>query len=135
MGILLHRAHRRLDAIASELVASSGLTARQFQVLVGVVFQGPCSQHLIGDKLGIDGATLTGVVNRLEQRGLLKRLQHPTDRRARHLAATSAGQRLVLEEQADFPARADAQLLRQLTEDEREDLRRLLGKIAFHTAD
>lgn len=42
---------------------------------------------------GIQPSTLTGVLDRLETRGLIRRSRHPTDRRSFLLVLTPAGQR------------------------------------------
>src|ERR1700674_3682680 len=42
---------------------------------------------------GIQPSTLTGVLDRLETRGLIRRSRHPTDRRSVLLVLTPAGQR------------------------------------------
>jgi len=46
------------------------------------------------DKLHCDPSNVTGIVDRLEARGLIERQHLTTDRRVKHLALTPAGRRL-----------------------------------------
>ena len=46
------------------------------------------------DKLHCDPSNVTGIVDRLESRGLIERQHLTTDRRVKHLALTPAGRRL-----------------------------------------
>ena len=45
-------------------------------------------------KLGCDASNITGIVDRLEARGLLRRRTDPADRRIKHLTLTPEGVRL-----------------------------------------
>jgi DNA-binding MarR family transcriptional regulator len=64
--------------------------------LVLLVCAGPSrtSRELAGE-LGVGAATMTGLVDRLAERGLLVRVPVPEDRRVRHIEATVAGQELA----------------------------------------
>ncbi|WP_297754521.1 MarR family transcriptional regulator [Hydrogenophaga sp.] len=82
----------------------------------------------IAQLLSFDRPTLTGVLDRLEQKKLLTREPHEVDRRARALYVTSAGERLLEEvAEAAWDIRNDA--LSKLAPEERKVLIRLLLKL------
>jgi len=75
-------------------------------------------------KLHCDPSNVTGIVDRLEARGLIERRSVPTDRRVKQLALTPAGRRLRQRAEAilstapgvsDLPAGDQAALLALLT--------------------
>jgi DNA-binding MarR family transcriptional regulator len=75
-------------------------------------------------KLHCDPSNVTGIVDRLEARGLIERRPVPTDRRVKQLALTPAGRRLRQRAEAilstapgvsDLPAGDQAALLALLT--------------------
>jgi MarR family transcriptional regulator, organic hydroperoxide resistance regulator len=90
----------------------------------------PMPMNVLAEHMGTDASYLTGIADRLEQRGLVERQPHPTDRRIKHLALTTDGRRLRQELRqllwSDVPA------LERLTPDEREQLRRLLSRALGH---
>jgi MarR family transcriptional regulator, organic hydroperoxide resistance regulator len=50
--------------------------------------------HQLAAELGCDNSNVTGLVDRLEARGLVARRESPTDRRVRHIVLTAAGRKL-----------------------------------------
>jgi DNA-binding MarR family transcriptional regulator len=86
----------------------------------------PMPMNVLAERMGTDASYLTGIADRLEQRGLVERRPHPTDRRIKHLALTGDGRRLRQELRrllwSDVPA------LERLTPEERQQLRRLLAR-------
>ena len=55
----------------------------------------PISLAALAQDLGIDAPAATVLVNSLEERGLVKRESHPTDRRAKQVSLTAAGRRVL----------------------------------------
>ena len=54
----------------------------------------PMSMSALADRLGIDASYVTTIADQLEERGLIERQPHPTDRRIKSLALTAEGRRL-----------------------------------------
>jgi len=81
----------------------------------------------LADDMGIDAPASTVLINGLEARGLVKRAQHATDRRAKQVSLTAAGRRMlnVVEKITDEPPDA----LACLPTDELARLRRTLEKL------
>jgi DNA-binding MarR family transcriptional regulator len=84
----------------------------------------PCPMRDLADAMGYDASHITGIVDRLERRGLVERRTDPTDRRVKLLVVTDAGRAL----QAEIEARVFDQLpvLERLSVAQRHDLRDLL---------
>lgn len=100
---------RLLDRLGAHLSAVAGrhaLTAIQAKVIWTLDL--PCPMRAIADRLHCDASNVTGIVDRLESRGLVERRADPADRRVKHVARTPAGDRVVgdlrAEVFADVPA-------------------------------
>ena len=59
-----------------------GLTVSQSYSLRSLYFQGPRSMSALAAELGVRLSTMTGVIDQLEQKGLVERVDHPEDRRS-----------------------------------------------------
>jgi MarR family 2-MHQ and catechol resistance regulon transcriptional repressor len=84
--------------------------------------------HDLGELLLVSRANITGLMDHLEDKGYVKRLVDPQDRRARHARITQKGEAL-LDEFMPVHYRNLKGLLRGLSEDERETLVGLLKKV------
>lgn len=82
----------RLDA-----VVATQLSIQQLKVLMLAVHRAPVTAHEVSEALGVSAATVSGIVGRLVDRGLLVQEPDPADRRSRHLTATLAGAEALAE--------------------------------------
>jgi len=57
--------------------------------------RGPLTLAELAQEMGADAPATTVLVDALEERGLVKRAPHPTDRRAKQVSLTAAGRRMV----------------------------------------
>lgn len=87
------------------------------------------SQAQVGERVGMDKATLAQLVPRLEARGLLLRAVAPEDRRRRVLQLTDAGEELVRRVAPRVEA-LDEETMAALGMGERRELESLLGRLA-----
>lgn len=71
-----------------------GLTVSQSYVLRRLYFQGPLTMGELAASLDVRLSTMTGVVDQLEERGLVERVDHPADRRSLHVRVTPKGRKL-----------------------------------------
>jgi DNA-binding MarR family transcriptional regulator len=85
----------------------------------------------LSERLLIRPPSVTGVVDRLERAGLVSRQGSPTDMRAKHVALTERGRRLVEEVLAVHEAQIDA-VMAGLTLPQQAELHRLLGRFEEH---
>jgi len=87
----LHRASRQ---IALHLEARmDGRPATDGHLLSYLRGYAPCAVGELTRVFGIKGATLTGMLDRLEKEGLLERRAHPGDRRSLLVHLSAAGRR------------------------------------------
>jgi DNA-binding MarR family transcriptional regulator len=95
VGHLMRRAHQRHAEIFKRGLGDCDLTPTQFAALVKLRELGRVTQNLLGRHAAMDPATIQGVVQRLQRRGLVQRRPDPADRRVSLLALTQAGRELV----------------------------------------
>ncbi len=114
----------RLTALAGEL----GLAPAQLNALRRLEPGRPVSMRELAAALGCDSSNVTGIVDRLEQQGLVERRTCAHDRRVKLLEVTAAGVdlRRRLLEAADRPP---AQIASLSAEDQR-DLLAILRRAA-----
>jgi DNA-binding MarR family transcriptional regulator len=84
----------RLEAHFTELAAQYGLSAIQAKVLLTLQPDGAMTMRTLAGQLQYDASNLTGVVDRLEEVGAVRRQPHPSDRRAKGVMLTDEGQRV-----------------------------------------
>jgi DNA-binding MarR family transcriptional regulator len=73
----------------------SGLTITQLRSLFLIVNKGSTNFRKLAGALGVTPSNVTGIVDRLEEQGLVSRTQNPEDRREMTLQATDKGKALV----------------------------------------
>ena len=108
------------------------LTVTQFSALTSLELAGALSPRELAEAERVQPPTLTKIVAKLEDRGLVQRAPHPTDGRQVILSATEAGRAVVAEKQRKNDEWL-AKRLTTLTAEERETLRRaaeILGEIS-----
>jgi DNA-binding MarR family transcriptional regulator len=84
----------RLEAHFTELAGHYKLSAVQAKVLLTLQPDGALTMRAIAGRLQYDASNLTGVVDRLEEMGAVRRQPHPSDRRAKGVVLTAEGQRI-----------------------------------------
>ena len=94
VGFQLRRASQRHGVIfAAHMLAD--LTPTQWAALVKLAERETVSQNLLGRETAMDAATIKGVVDRLQRRGLVETRPDPDDGRRMLIAITPEGKRLV----------------------------------------
>src|SRR5262245_10789793 len=81
--------HRQVDAHFAE----HGVTADQFVLLSALAEGEGVTQQELVRRISSDPNTVRAMLLLLEERGLVARLRHPTDGRARSVALTAKGRR------------------------------------------
>ncbi|MEU9543492.1 MULTISPECIES: MarR family winged helix-turn-helix transcriptional regulator [Streptomyces] len=121
---LSHRVRRVVD----DRMADGGLSLARTKLLQVLAEQGPTRQSSLALQLGFAARTVTEAVDGLERDGLVERSPDPTDRRAKLVNITDAGNTAFI-----AASRAGGQVLRDifgvLAGDERETLAGLLELI------
>jgi DNA-binding MarR family transcriptional regulator len=84
----------RLQAHFIDLAAEHELSAVQAKVLLQLQPEGAITMRTLAAQLQYDASNLTGVVDRLESLGMVRRHSHPHDRRSKGVALTADGLRV-----------------------------------------
>lgn len=93
--VALRRIMRAVDLHSRQLVQEHGITGPQALVLRRLSAQGPIPVGGLARAVNLSQGTVTGILDRLERRGLASRVRSETDRRQVLAMATDSGQRVV----------------------------------------
>ena len=88
---LLRRMVSRIYVDSKRMMKRFGLTGPQTLVLHALLHSGPISSATLARAIFVTPSNLTGIIDRLEQKGLLTRTRQATDRRVQLLNLTEAG--------------------------------------------
>lgn len=97
----LARCYQAFESYSSRHVRSLGLTPSQFDIVATLGNTAGMTFKDLGEKTLITKGTLTGVVDRLEAKKIVRRLPSPTDGRCQIVQLTAKGERVFTEV---FPA-------------------------------
>ena len=92
---VLARAYRSMAEVLEASVAEEGMCLSDFAVLEVLLHKGSLPISTIGEKVLLTNASMTSAVDRLEDRGLVVRVNSEEDRRVRLVALTTCGRRLI----------------------------------------
>lgn len=126
-GFLLRVALRTHTSIFVEKMIEE-LTPPQFSTLAKLREVGSCSQNHLGRLIHYDSATITGVINRLKARGLIKSSKDPLDPRRRQIELTDKGRRTA-EAAIETIGEISGETFAPLTREEFRTLTDILKKI------
>jgi DNA-binding MarR family transcriptional regulator len=126
-GQLFFRLWRASHTRIAAALESIGLTPALFGLLNIIGAREGAMQQELGSAMGVDPSTMVSLIDELESAGLAKRRPHPTDRRARAVALTPKGRR-VLERGRKMAMQVEDEVLRGLAAAERRELLTLLRR-------
>ena len=106
--------------------AAFDLSVAQAKALRHVAAAGPVPMRDLACRLRCDASNVTGIIDRLERRGLVERRASPADRRIKSLVATRKGDEVA--RALWIEVRARALTLMHLSDDERAMLVSLLRR-------
>jgi MarR family 2-MHQ and catechol resistance regulon transcriptional repressor len=129
--LVLGRAAKAIEAVDRASIADNGLNFSDFSILEALLHKGPLPINTIGEKVLLTSGSMTAAANRLERKGLIRRIQDPSDGRCFYLHLTKPGRQLIMEAFATH-ARNLEKIVEVLSDAERNDLVRLLKKIGLH---
>jgi DNA-binding MarR family transcriptional regulator len=126
-GHLIRRAHQISGAVFSAHLAGFDLTSVQYAAMDAIASQPGIDATRLSELIAFDKATLGGVLDRLEAKGLIARQPSSQDRRVKSVTLTGAGERL-LESVGPRVVAAQAEMLQPLSQAEQGQFIALLKK-------
>jgi DNA-binding MarR family transcriptional regulator len=118
-----------VNAVYAQSGREHGLTPQQGQLLCVLMAQ-PFGMSELSAMLGLAKSSLTGLVDRTERNGLVRREPDPHDTRAVRVALTERGGRVAEEFYEEACQRID-ELPAALSDAERDTLAELLGRVVL----
>ena len=130
-SFLLSQIGHHAAARFAERLAPLGLQNRHFGLLSHLSAGDGQTQPQLADAMGLHRHVMVGLVDDLEERGLVQRRHNPGDRRAHALHLTPAARDLLVQAQHAADEH-DAELLAGLDSSDQARLTTLLQRIANH---
>jgi MarR family transcriptional regulator, 2-MHQ and catechol-resistance regulon repressor len=132
----LVRTYQAFETYSSTHIRMLGLTASQFDIIATLGNTEGMTFKELGDKTLITKGTLTGVVDRLEAKKLVKRVACPKDGRRQYVQLTKTGEAMfarVFPEHGEYLAQVFSGFKQQELDKAEAVLKQL--KLAFQAAD
>jgi len=133
IGLQLTRTAKVLSRAFDDALADAGGSLPAWLVLVSVKSGQHGTQRELADAVGIEPATLTHHLHRMEADGLVRRTRDPQNRRVQTVELTEAGE-AAFGRLFEVVAAFDAQLRGGMTAAEVTALSRLLGRLRTNAA-
>ncbi|EEL51669.1 MULTISPECIES: MarR family winged helix-turn-helix transcriptional regulator [Bacillus cereus group] len=126
--IALSRVHRAVMNTTNKSIQSNGLNPTEFAVLELLYHKGGQPLQQIGERILIASGSITYVVDKLEKKGLVKRIPCPNDRRVIYAQLTAEGEAFIA---SIFPNHEKVihDSFEMLTKEEKDELLFLLKKV------
>lgn len=132
--IVLSRANKAINEVTNQFFQQNGVNPTEFAVLELLYHKGRQPLQKIGNKILLASGSITYVVDKLEDRGFLRRAYCPTDRRVTYAEITDEGKAFM---DKIFPEHEKHlhELLSVLTKEEKETAIELLKKLGLSIKD
>lgn len=129
--LVLWKAAKAVEKVDRESIDHTGLGLSDFTIMEALLHKGPLTINQIGQKVLLTSGSMTAAVNRLERKGLVKRIQDSSDGRCFHVRLTKRGRKVIND--AFYRHQRNLEKIAEvLTREERTELVRLLRKLGFH---
>ncbi|UNC91982.1 MarR family winged helix-turn-helix transcriptional regulator [Candidatus Contubernalis alkaliaceticus] len=128
LGFLLSKCHRKAFQMLKQRLEPYGITPPQFAVMSFLWQREGINQNQLGELMNTDNATLSGIIDRLEKVGYIKREKNLQDRRSFSLVVTEDGVKIQKELESIVMEHYKI-LTKPLEEDELMTLIQLLKKL------
>ena len=130
ISILVKKSSLIFDKLSNQLLTPSALTGSQFKILMVLYHmpEGSMRQADIEAKFSMTNPTVTGLVQKLEAKGLVRRVPHPEDGRSKVLVLSERAM-AMREELIALAESLERQMTANLNETECGQLAFLLTKM------
>jgi MarR family 2-MHQ and catechol resistance regulon transcriptional repressor len=133
LWLVLMRCHRALSKIAERSIQETGLCLTDFAALEALLHKGSQTITEIQSRVPLASGSMTAAVDRLEERGLIRRTSAPGDRRVKVLKLTPTGRRVAETAYGRHAAELES-VMTVLNPTERHELRASLKKLGLFAA-
>lgn len=128
LGYLIHEVARLLKRRFEDEAKTHGITLPQWRSLAHIALHEGITQRALADAIDADPMTVSGILDRLEKRGLVIRYPDPTDSRAKLAKLTPQGEAMFRKARETGLAMYEAATV-GLTDEEREAMKSALCKM------
>ena len=128
LGYLIHEVARLMKRRFEEEAKSHGITLPQWRALAQIAINERITQVQLAAASDTDPMTMSGVLDRLEKRGLIDRYADPTDSRAKLARLTPEGEEIFVTARKVGLAMYEA-ALEGVSEEDRNTVIAVLGKM------
>lgn len=125
----LRRIIRAVSLYSHQLAATYKITSPQLVCLLNIVNEGSINLSTLSKRVFLSASTVVGILDRLEEKGLIIRQRDHRDRRLINVQATPKGKELVAQVPSPLPT-ALANALKQLPELEQATIALSLERVA-----
>jgi len=122
---LLAKAYQKAHSAFKQKLAPFGVTPVQQLILAALSEEDYLSPAEISEGIAMDNATLSGVLDRMSEAGLIKKEENPGDRRSIRVSLTPKAKRMQ-EDLADQRKMINEELTAKLSLEEKLLLKRML---------
>ena len=128
--LVLWKAAKAVEKVDKSSIAKTGLGLSDFAIMEVLLHKGPLTINQIGEKVLLTSGSMTVAVDRLENKGLVKRIQDPSDRRCCYVHLTKKGRKTIKTAYSKHEENLE-KIASVLSDEERTELVRLLKKIGL----
>lgn len=131
--IVLSRAYRAINENVNKLIQTYGLNPTEFAVMELLYHKGDQPLQQIGGKILLASGSITYVVDKLEEKGYLRRVACPTDRRVTFAQITENGKEMI---ENIFPSHEQKinELMSELSFEEKDKVIELVKRLGLSVA-
>lgn len=132
IGMLFKGINKGIVCVLNKEFEAFGITLMQYEVLHYLYcHEGKCeiNQKDIEKFFNSTNPTITGILNRLQAKSLISREASTEDARYKVITLTEEGEKIIYETSKVGPDKMEKRLTKNLTNEEREQLRSLLAKV------
>ncbi|XDF44529.1 MarR family winged helix-turn-helix transcriptional regulator [Saccharolobus solfataricus] len=119
---------RKINKDTDKALEQIGLSYFEFKVMCALEEEGKVPMSRIAEKYMLTKAGLTNIIDRLEEKELVRRVRSESDRRVIYVELTEKGRERLMESRKIF-LNVLSSFLSKLSEDEIRELERLFSKL------
>jgi MarR family transcriptional regulator, organic hydroperoxide resistance regulator len=127
---LLGKALQKVNQVSKSKLSPYGVTPVQYALLRLLWEEDGQYGHMLGERLLLDGATITGIIDRLEQNNFIERRVNPNDRRNKLVFLTEKGRSLETPLCREMDAMND-EIMASFKEKEMQQFKEILYEIGI----